>query len=224
MSNSNSDIPKPSEMDKSNDNLLEEATSIPQNSEKPTGTLKQKPFQYYFTTRDLLIGAIMGVMGGFISGLIPFSLLVKTWYPFVGGTQLVSGHYLLWMVISYGLTHKRANIFFTALIQGTLNFLFGSSWGPLEIAITLYEGFFLWLGFLIMEAVGEKTTRLGWGLAGGIGNFFQVPLFWIITGKIVLFHWSLFVMACMFAFLSGMFIAGLLGRAIVVGIQRAGIY
>ncbi|MHA1584586.1 MAG: hypothetical protein ACTSWL_04975, partial [Promethearchaeota archaeon] len=57
---------------------------------------RSKNSRYYFTTEDLLIGSILGIMGGFISGLIPFSLLVKTWFPFVGGTQLVSGHHLLW--------------------------------------------------------------------------------------------------------------------------------
>ena len=74
--------------------------------------------QYSLTTLELLIGAILGVMGGFISGLIPFSLLIKTWYPFVGGTQLVSGHHILWMMIAYGLTQKISIIPFTAIIKG----------------------------------------------------------------------------------------------------------
>ena len=34
------------------------------------------------STLDLIYSAILGVLGGFISSLIPFSLLIKVWYPF----------------------------------------------------------------------------------------------------------------------------------------------
>ncbi len=192
-----------------------------------TGTLAirnlNKKSRYFFSTQELLIASILGIMGGFISSLIPFSLLIKTWYPFVGGTQLVSGHHLLWMVIVYGLTKKKSTIILTATIQGFIGFLFGSNWGILEVAIMLYEGFFLILGFFLVELFHEGNSNLGWALAGGIGNASQVPLFWIITGKIWLIHWSLFLMACMFGFISGVFLAGLLGKLISKRIKNSGI-
>jgi len=192
-----------------------------------TGTLAKrnlnKKSRYFFSTQELLIASILGIMGGFISSLIPFSLLIKTWYPFVGGTQLVSGHHLLWMVIVYGLTKKKSTMILTATIQGFIGFLFGSNWGILEVAIMLYEGFFLILGFFLVELFHEGNSNLGWALAGGIGNASQVPLFWIITGKIWLIHWSLFLMACMFGFISGIFLAGLLGKLISKRIKNSGI-
>ena len=192
-----------------------------------TGTLAKrnlnKKSRYFFSTQELLIASILGIMGGFISSLIPFSLLIKTWYPFVGGTQLVSGHHLLWMVIVYGLTKKKSTMILTATIQGFIGFLFGSNWGILEVAIMLYEGFFLILGFFLVELFHEGNSNLGWAIAGGIGNVSQVPLFWIITGKIWLIHWSLFLMACMFGFISGVFLAGLLGKLISKRIKNSGI-
>ena len=192
-----------------------------------TGTLAKrnlnKKSRYFFSTQELLIASILGIMGGFISSLIPFSLLIKTWYPFVGGTQLVSGHHLLWMVIVYGLTKKKSTLILTATIQGFIGFLFGSNWGILEVAIMLYEGFFLILGFFLVELFHEGNSNLGWAFAGGIGNASQVPLFWIITGKIWLIHWSLFLMACMFGFISGIFLAGLLGKLISKRIKNSGI-
>jgi len=198
-----------------------------ENSLQNTGTLAkrnlEKKSRYFFSTQELLIASILGIMGGFISSLIPFSLLIKTWYPFVGGTQLVSGHHLLWMVIVYGLTKKKSTIILTATIQGFIGFLFGSNWGILEVAIMLYEGFFLILGFLLIEFFQEGNSNFGWAIAGGIGNASQVPLFWIITGKIWLIHWSLFVMACMFGFISGVFLAGLLGKLISKRIKNSGI-
>ncbi len=169
---------------------------------------------YSLTTLEMLIGAILGVMGGFISGLIPFSLLIKTWYPFVGGTQLVSGHHILWMFIAYGLTKKILIVPFTAIIKGFINFLLGAQWGAIEILISLYEGFFLMVGILFILFIKEEKSYFGWGIAGGIGNAAQVPLFWLMTGKIYVLHWTLFVMACMFGFLSGVIIAGVLGLLI----------
>jgi len=192
-----------------------------------TGSLAKKNLnkksRYFFSTQELLIASILGIMGGFISSLIPFSLLIKTWYPFVGGTQLVSGHHLLWMVIVYGLTKKKTTMILTATIQGFIGFLFGSNWGILEVVIMLYECIFLILGFYLIELFREGNSNLGWAIAGGIGNVSQVPLFWIITGKIWLIHWSLFMMACMFGFISGMFLAGLLGKLISKRIKNSGI-
>nr|WP_147663521.1 ECF transporter S component [Candidatus Prometheoarchaeum syntrophicum]QEE16630.1 ABC-type cobalt transport system, permease component [Candidatus Prometheoarchaeum syntrophicum] len=192
-----------------------------------TGSLAEKNLnnksKYYFSTQELLIASILGIMGGFISSLIPFSLLIKTWYPFIGGTQLVSGHHLLWMVLVYGLTKKKKTMILTATIQGFIGFLFGSNWGIFEVLIMLYEGIFLIFGFYLVELFREGNSNLGWAIAGGIGNVSQVPLFWIITGKIWLIHWSLFVMACMFGFISGVFLAGLLGKLISKRIKNSGI-
>ncbi|MCP4763986.1 MAG: ECF transporter S component [archaeon] len=179
--------------------------------------------KYYFSTQDLLIMAILGVMGGFISGTIPFSLLIKTWYPLVGGTQMVSAHHILWMTISYGLTKKKPSIIITGIINGFMATLLGSTWGIFEIVIYLYEGSSLLIGFILIERLGEKNTNLGWGIAGGIGNITQVPFFWILSGKIYIIHFTLFIMACMFAFASGVFIAGLLGKLIVDRLEKAGI-
>ena len=67
------------------------------------------------------------------------------------------------------------------LTKGLLEFLLGDAWGILIIFVNLMEGFFLAIGFFFMEKVGEGETNLGWGIAGGFGNFFQAPFFWIIN-------------------------------------------
>jgi hypothetical protein len=177
----------------------------------------------YFSTHDLVIIAILGVMGGFISGLIPFSLLVKTWFPFVGGTQMVSGHHILWFVIVYGITKKKLAIILTAIMKGFIMLLLGAEWGALEIAISVYEALFTIVGFYIMEKFNEGTTSFGWGMAAGLGNLSQVPFFWILSGKIYVLHISLFIMAMMFAFASGVIVAGLLGKKITELLEKAGV-
>jgi len=174
------------------------------------------------TNLDLLYSMIIGVLGGIISSLIPFSLLMKVWYPLTGGTQLVSGHHVMWSAIVYGLTQKKKNIYLTMLSKGLLEFLLGDVWGILIIFVNLMEGFFLACGFSLMEKVGEGETNLGWGIAGGIGNFFQAPFFWIINQRWHL-HWVLWTLAFMFAFISGVLITGVLGRTVKNTLIKSGV-
>ena len=174
------------------------------------------------STLDLIYSAILGVMGGFISSLIPFSLLIKVWYPLTGGTQLVSGHHVIWASIAYGLTRKKQNIIVTMSIKGLLEFLLGDPWGLLIIFVNLMEGIFLIIGFFLMEKIREGETKLGWGIAGGFGNFFQAPFFWILNQRFHL-HWTLWVLAFMFAFISGILITGVLGRFIKEYLIKAGV-
>jgi len=187
---------------------------------RPSGYILEK--SKGLTLLDLLYSTIIGVMGGIISNLIPFSLLIKVWYPLTGGTQLVSGHHVIWAAIIYGLTQKKSTIMLTMITKGILEFLFGDVWGLLIILVNLMEGFFLIIGFLFMEKIGEGETKLGWGIAGGFGNFFQAPFFWIINQRYYL-HWVLWVLAFMFAFISGIFITGLLGRTTKNYLIKAGV-
>ncbi len=173
------------------------------------------------TLRDLLIAAILGVMGGFISSLIPFSLPIKMFYPFAGGTQLVSGHHTIWMSIAFGLTRKKTAPLVAASIKGLLEALLGDAWGAFIILINLIEALSLVAGFWLMEKLNERDTKFGWALAGGLGNFVQAPIFWFLTGKIFILHFSLAILSFIFAFLSGCVITGLLGRQIVIFIQKS---
>ena len=75
------------------------------------------------STLDLIYSAIIGVLGGIISSLIPFSILIKVWYPLTGGTQLVSGHHVMWATVIYGITKKKKNIILTMASKGILEFL-----------------------------------------------------------------------------------------------------
>ena len=202
---------------------IENIDSIESNSKdsyKPTGYLHEKTKG--LTLLDLLYSTIIGVMGGIISSLIPFSLLIKVWYPLTGGTQLVSGHHVIWATIVYGLTRKKPAILLTMITKGILEFLFGDAWGLLIIFVNIMEGFFLIIGFKLMEKIGEGETKLGWAIAGGFGNFFQAPFFWIINQRWYL-HWVLWVLAFMFAFISGILITGILGRTVKNYLIKAGV-
>ena len=173
------------------------------------------------TLRDLLIAAILGIMGGFISSLVPFSLPIKMIYPFMGGTQLVSGHHTIWMSIAFGLTRKKVAPLVAAFIKGIIEALLGDPWGAFILLINVIEALVLIAGFWLVERMNERDTKFGWAIAGGLGNFVQAPIFWIITGKLFILHFSLAILSFIFAFLSGCLITGLLGRQIVILIQKS---
>ncbi len=187
---------------------------------KPTGLGQEKSKR--LTTLELLYCAILGVLGGIISSLVPFSLLIKVWYPLTGGTQLVSGHHVMWGAIVFGLTRKKRSIILTMFIKGLLEFMLGDTWGLLIVFVDVMEGICLAGGFFLMEHMKEGDTKLGWGLAGGFGNFFQAPFFWVLNQRWTL-HWTLWVLAFMFAFISGILITGVLGRTIKNSLIKAGV-
>jgi ABC-type thiamin/hydroxymethylpyrimidine transport system permease subunit len=170
----------------------------------------------------LLYSTIIGVLGGIISSLIPFSLLIKVWYPLTGGTQLVSGHHVIWASIVYGLTRKKKTILLTMISKGLIEFLLSDPWGLTILFVNFMEGVCLVGGFFFMEKLGEGETKLGWGIAGGFGNFFQAPFFWIVNMRWYL-PWTLWLLAFMFAYISGILIVGLLGRSVKNYLIEAGV-
>jgi len=120
------------------------------------------------TNLDLLYSTIIGVLGGIISSLIPFSMLIKVWYPLTGGTQLVSGHHVIWASIIYGLTKKKPNILLAMVSKGLLEFLLGDPWGVLIIFVNIMEAFFLVMGFyLIYQSKMVFTLE-------SLGSFFYI--------------------------------------------------
>jgi len=205
---------------KQNDHMENEVTPESSDTYRKTGFISKDKKR--ITNLDLIYSTTIGVLGGIISSLIPFSLIIKVWYPFLGGTQLVSGHHVIWASIIYGLTKKKTNIIITMVTKGLLEFLFGDPWGLLILFVNLMEALFLAGGFWLMERLGEGETKLGWAIAGGLGNFFQAPFFWIINQRWYL-HWTLWVLAFIFAFISGILIVGLLGRAIKNSLIKAGV-
>ena len=199
-----------------------ESSKEPEDDYKYTGTyMLDNKIIGSLSIRDLVYIAILGIMGGFISSLVPFSLLMKVIYPFMGGTQLTSGHHVIWMTIAYGMTKKKYSPILTAGIKGIFEALLGDDWGAFIILINLLEGAVLIGGFYLVELIKEEESILGWSIAGGLGNFVQAPIFWFITGKIFILHYSLAIIAFIFAFVSGYLIAGALGKVIVNLIRKA---
>ncbi|MFX1236761.1 MAG: hypothetical protein ACFFAS_18965 [Promethearchaeota archaeon] len=203
---------------------LEEKDHLKENNDigeyKPTG-FKTKENRK-LNNLNVIYSIIFGVLGGIISILVPFKLLIMVWYPFVGGGHLVSAHHILWAALANGFTKNKKTIMLTMSIKGLLEFLFNDPWGLIIIGANLLEGAFLMLGFYLVEKLEEEKTCLGWAIAGGFGNFFQAAFFWILYQRFYL-HWILWVITFTFAIVSGIFIIGLLAKSLKNSLIRAGV-
>ena len=180
-----------------------------------TGTYKAKNMIIFnLSLQDLLYAVVLGVMGGFISTLIPISEVMKLIYPFVGGQQLLSGHHYIWMSVSYGIVRKKSAPIITAAIKGVLESILGDEWGVFILFMNILEGTVLALVFWMMEKLHESDTKFGWSIAGGVATFIQAPIFWGLNGRYGIIENSIMLVAFIFAFISGVLITGLLGKMV----------
>lgn len=184
--------------------------------------LKRK---HYFSTLDIVYFAILGMMGGVISSYVPIVDLLKNVLPPPNPLpQLLGGHHLIWMVLAFGVTGKHGAAASTAVIKGILEFMVGDRLGPIIILLNLLEGISIELGFYITRSLRRAGKVMhAWGLAGGIGNVTQPPFFWLFMGRLFIFPAYFVVLACVFAFVSGIFISGLLSLSVLRFLEKAGI-
>ena len=181
---------------------IEESSEKEGGFEDTSNFMKKNVLFSQLSVRYLLYAAILGVMGGFISSLVPFSLPIKMIYPFMGGTQLVSGHHTIWMAIAYGMTKNKLSPILTGTIKGIFEALLGDAWGAFIIVINLIEAVTIVLCFWIAEKMNEDYSKLGWAIACGVGNFIQAPIFWFLTGRIFVIHYTLAILAFIFVTMS----------------------
>lgn len=175
------------------------------------------------TIYDLLYPTILGIMGGFISGLIPFYAIMQ-FYPFIGGSQLTSGHHLIWMTIAYGVSNKKKTPpILAGFFKGLMGALLGESLGAITILLSVLDGAAIAFFFWVIEKLNKSDTKIGWGLAAGIANFFLSPIYvTLFTGIFVIqYFFGFALIAFGFAFISGFLISGLLGYVITEGLKES---
>ncbi|WP_424359078.1 ECF transporter S component [Methanocella sp. MCL-LM] len=177
-----------------------------------------KANKYYFSTRDLLIIAVLGAMGGAFSVYMGYLIAeaynaIRVWFPVA---ESLSGVHLIWIVLVIAITNKKGSGVLAGLLKGSIEFLMGSRLGLFVILLSLVEGLFAEIGFWPFR----KYRRLSYLLAGGLGTASNVVAFQFF----VPFNSPLlFGLATFMAFLSGVVIAGIFGLGVTDSLEEAGI-
>lgn len=173
--------------------------------------------KYYFTTKDLLLTALLCCLGGVTStyvGYIGSTLGSLTGIPMAG--QLISGLHIFWIVLVLAVVDKKGSGALAGLLKGFVEFIAGSHLGVLVLPTSLLEGIFAEIGFWPFK----KYRTIAYVIAGGLGSWANLlvtnTLFNAFPGI------QLFGTLSVFSFLSGMIFAGYMGLGIVRILEGAG--
>lgn len=175
--------------------------------------------KYYFTTRDLLIIAILASLGGVLSTYVGYlanmvNHLVGVPY---GAGQIMGGLHILWMVLILAITGKKGSGALAGLLKGFVEFISGSRLGIFVVLLSLIEGIFTEIGFWPFQ----KYRKLAYVIAGGLGSFANVLVFQMVYQ--VYDNVFLFGAVSLLAIISGLVFAGFFTGGIMDNLSDAGI-
>lgn len=176
----------------------------------------------YFTTRDLLMMAALAALGGILSTYVnTIGDFLQSVLGFAGTTQWAAGLHVLPLTLAVGLTRKQGAGTVTGLLKGAVELLTGNTHGLLVVLVDIVAGLLVDLGFLPFK---DKDSLLATSIAGGLAsasNVFVFQLFASVPAD-TLAYWAMLLVAGV-AFLSGVLFAGVLSRALLNALRRAGV-
>jgi energy-coupling factor transport system substrate-specific component len=176
--------------------------------------------RYYFSTRDLLIMAVMAGLGGVASTAI--NALGDTFQAalgFAGTTQWAAGLHVVFLLLAVGLTNKGGAATITGLLKGGVELLSGNTHGITILIINLASGLLIDLALIPFR---KKDSRWAYMVAGGLAsasNVFVFQLFASAPEDVLAFIWGIAGLA----FVSGALLGGLLAYALLMLLRRNGI-
>jgi len=178
--------------------------------------------RYYFSTRDLLMMAVLAALGGVASTYIQtLANAVHAALGFPGATQVLAGLHVLWIVLAVGLTGKQGAGTVTGIVKGAVEFLSGNTHGILILLIDVVAGILVDLGLLPFR---NKNSFAAYALAGGIAaasNVWVFQAFASIPSDILTV--SAILLVSLVSFISGVLLAGVLGKTLLESLRRAGV-
>jgi energy-coupling factor transport system substrate-specific component len=176
----------------------------------------------YFSTRDLLMMAALAALGGVVSTYVnAIGDFFQSIFGFAGTTQWAAGLHVLWLTLAVGLTRKQGAGTITGILKGGVELLTGNTHGLLVVLVDLVAGLLVDLGFLPFR---DKDSLAAYCLAGGLAsasNVFVFQLFASVPAD-TLAYWALLLVGGV-ALLSGVLFGGVLSRALVSALRRAGV-
>jgi ABC-type thiamin/hydroxymethylpyrimidine transport system permease subunit len=182
----------------------------------------QSKRRYYFSTRDLLMMAVLAALGGVSSSYIQtLANAVHAALGFPGATQILAGLHVIWIVLAVGLTGKEGAGTVTGLVKGAVELLSGNTHGILVVLIDVVAGILVDLGMLPFR---NKNSYLAYAVAGGMAtasNVFVFQAFAAVPSDILAM--SALLLVGLVSFISGVLLSGVLGKVLLDSLRRAGV-
>jgi ABC-type thiamin/hydroxymethylpyrimidine transport system permease subunit len=176
--------------------------------------------RYHFTTRDLLIMAVLAGLGGVASTAInTLGASMRAVLGFSGTTQWAAGLHVVFLLLAVGLTGRGGAATTAGLLKGAVELLSGNTHGVIVLLINVAAGLIIDLVFF---ALGRRQARWIYILAGGLATASNVFIFQLIAtapDEVLAFIWGI----AGISFLSGALLGGLLAYSLLSILRRNGL-
>jgi len=172
--------------------------------------------RYYFSTRDLVLIAVISSLGGVLSTYVGYlgNMLNNLFGVPFGAGQFMAGLHIFWVMLVYGLTKKKGTAIMAGLLKGFVEFLSGGKLGILAVALTVFQAAIIEVAFLFME---NPKTKM-YALVGGLSTAANILFFQLVFATYD--AWPLFLALSTVAFISGVIFAGLFALSVVELVQE----
>ncbi len=178
--------------------------------------------RFYFSTRDLLISAVLAAMGGVASTYInTLGDAVQAFLGVAGGSQWAAGLHVIWIVLAAAITGKPGIGTVTGLLKGGVELLSGNTHGVIILLVDLVAGVLVDFGFLLFR---NKRSIFSYLIAGGLSagsNVFIFQIFATLPSNILALGAIFFLFFV--AFVSGLVFGGVIPKLLMNALSKADI-
>ena len=178
--------------------------------------------EFYFSTRDLLIMAVLAALGGVTSTYInTVSDAVHAILGFPGASQWAAGFHVIWIVLAMGITGKPGTGIITGALKGGIELMSGNSHGVIILLVDIVAGLLVDFGFFLFR---NKQSLWPFLLAGSLASGSNVLVFQIFaTLPQNIVAASAIAILFLIAFISGAIFGGLIPKLLVNSLTKAGV-
>jgi len=176
----------------------------------------------YFSTRDLLIMAVLAALGGITSTYVnTLGDAVHAALGLPGATQWAAGLHVIWIVLAMGILRKPGTGTFIGILKGAVELLSGNSHGVIILLIDVIAGLLVDFCFLLFSNKRNLLPYLVSGSLASASNVLVFQLFAMVPLNIL--GLSAILILFVVALISGMVFAGVIPYLLVNTIAKAGV-
>ena len=165
------------------------------------------------------LAAVGGITSTYINMIGDF---FQSFLGFAGTTQWAAGLHILWLMLAASMIRKPGAATTAGVIKGIVEFLTGNTHGLIVLIVNIAAGLII---DLVLIGNKQKRINLSFCLAAGISSASNIIVFQFFAAfpSDVLVLLAI-ISTSVVSFVSGVVFGGLLVRALLTAIEKAGIY
>jgi energy-coupling factor transport system permease protein len=177
---------------------------------------------FYFSTRDLLIMAVLAALGGVTSTYVnTIGDATQAALGFPGATQWAAGLHTIWIVLAMGILRKTGSGTVIGILKGAVELMSGNSHGIIILLINLVAGLLVDFGFFIFRDKRSIAPYLVAGALSAGSNVIVFQLFATLPANIVAM--SAILILTVVAAISGVIFSGFAPFYLVNALVKANV-